>query len=97
MTDSEVKTVEKKSNWWDAPSAKEKHKVEYKPSSSGFSLFTYKGKSFVISKFKAKPITVGQENKPHTEESITIMCRGGGKDLILDLIDHAIDYSIEQD
>ena len=25
MADCEVKTVEKKSNWWDAPSAKEKH------------------------------------------------------------------------
>ena len=43
MADSEVKTVEKKSNWWDAPSAKEKHKVEYKPTSSSFNLFTYKG------------------------------------------------------
>jgi hypothetical protein len=60
-------------------------------------LFTYKGKSFWIRKFKKDPITVGWENRPHTEESIKITCRGGGKDLILDLIDQAIDFSIEQD
>jgi hypothetical protein len=42
-------------------------------------------------------MTVGWENKPYREESITITCRGGGKDLILDMIDQAIDFSIEQD
>ena len=39
--------------------------------------------------------TVGWENKPTTDEAIIIMCYGGGIQIIRDLIDDAVTYSMD--
>lgn len=40
---------------------------------------------------------VGWENKPETSETIVIMCYGGSTELIRELIDDAVVYSMDVD
>lgn len=96
MGQSVVKTIVKKQKWWEPTSAKEKHTVEYIPA-PGTHFFSYKGKKFWAVQHKGEPQCIGFDNRPHTEESIYIMCQGGGMNLIIDLIDCAVEYSMDQE
>jgi len=95
MSDSVVRIVKPKRNWYQ-PKKKEKPKVEYYPA-PGLHYFTYKGKRMWAVQEQGKVNLVGWNNKPETQEKIIIMCYGGSTQLIQELIDDAVVYSMDQD
>lgn len=95
MTDSVVRVVKKKKEWWQ-PKQKEKPKVEYYPA-PGLHYFRYKGRKMWAVQQAGKVDLVGWENKPLVQESIVIMCYGGSTALIQELIDEAVVFSLDTD
>jgi len=95
MSDSVVRIVKKKKEWWQ-PKKKEKPTVEYYPA-PGLHYFTYKGKKMWAVQNAGKVNLVGWDNKPEVQESIVIMCYGGSTQLIRELIDDAVVYSMDID
>jgi chaperone BCS1 len=95
MTDSVVRVVKKKKEWWQ-PKSKEKPKVEYYPA-PGLHYFRYKNRKMWAVQQAGKVDLVGWENKPLVQESIVIMCYGGSTALIRELIDEAVLFSLDTD
>jgi hypothetical protein len=96
MTDSVVKVIKKKKNWYEPKKAKEKPTVEYYPA-PGTHFFTYLGKKMWAVQNAGKTNLVGWDNKPETMESIVIMCYGGDSKFIRTLIDEAVVNSMENE
>ena len=65
MSDSVVRVVKKKRQWYQPKAAKEKPKIEYYPA-PGLHYFTYKGKKMWAVQNQGKINLVGWENKPQT-------------------------------
>ena len=100
MADCEVRTFRKQINDYTEyflalSKPKEKPQAEYKPAHSTLRphLFTYKGRKFALSMTMDFTII---NDKTVPIESITIICKHEGQDLVRELIDEAVLSQMEQ-
>lgn len=97
MSSCIVRTAKnQKKHWWEPKKAKEKTKAEFYPGATS-TYFTYKGLKFWAFLRQQKETTTGWDNKPTIQESLYITCYGGSPEIIQQMIDEAVCYSMDQE
>lgn len=86
-----------KRNWWEFKPEDEKKKpeIEYLPG-PGTHLFTFNGKKMWAFQKEGEMLVTGWERKPTKHEYLTIFTYGKSTKPIQDLIDYAVEHSMEK-